>query len=153
MALSAAGYPNAGYLHQGWLSDDHRYFYMNDETDELGGNAPLTRTLVWDIGELEDPVLVAEHLGTTASSDHNLYVHGDLMYQANYLSGLRILGHLRPRGAARGGLLRHRALRRRQARGSRAHGSVYPYFGSGVIIVSSIKEGLFVLKRRPPAVS
>lgn len=29
--------------------------------------------------------------------------------------------------------------------------SVHRYFESGVIIMSSIKEGLFVLKKRPPA--
>ena len=152
MALSAAGYPNAGYLHQGWLSDDHRYLYMNDETDELGGNAPLTRTLVWDIGELEDPVLVAEHLGTTASSDHNLYVHGDLMYQANYLSGLRILD-ISDREEPREVGFFDTVPFGDDKPGFAGAWSVYPYFGSGVIIVSSIKEGLFVLKRRPPAVS
>ena len=31
--------------------------------------------------------------------------------------------------------------------------SVYPYFESGLIIVSSIREGLFVLRKSPPRVS
>ena len=152
VALSSAGYPNSGYLHQGWLSDDHRYFYMNDETDELAGNVSRTRTLVWDIGELEDPVLVTEHLGTTASSDHNLYVLGDFMYQANYLSGLRILDISNPEEPREVGFFDTVPFGEDKA-GFAGAWSVYPYFKSGVIIVSSIKEGLFVLKKRPPAVS
>ena len=152
VALANATYPNAGYLHQGWLSDDHRHFYMNDETDELGGSVARTRTLVWDIGDLEDPVLVAEHLGTTASSDHNLYVLGDLMYQANYLSGLRILDISNPEEPREVGFFDTVPFGD-DTPGFAGAWSVYPYFKSGVIIVSSIKEGLFVLKRRPPAVS
>ena len=152
VAVSNATYPNSGYLHQGWLSDDHRHFYMNDETDELAGNAPRTRTLVWDISELEDPVLVREHLGTTASSDHNLYVLGDFMYQANYLSGLRILDISDPEEPREVGFFDTVPFGDDKP-GFAGAWSVYPYFESGVIIVSSIKEGLFVLKKRPPAVS
>lgn len=34
VALSVARYPNVAYTHQGWLTEDHRYFYLNDEGDE-----------------------------------------------------------------------------------------------------------------------
>ena len=152
VAVSSATYPSAGYLHQGWLSDDHRYFYMNDETDELAGSVSRTRTLVWDISELEDPVLVREHFGTTGASDHNLYVLGDFMYQANYLSGLRILDISNPEEPREVGFFDTVPFGEDKP-GFAGAWSVYPYFESGVIIVSSIKEGLFVLKKRPPAVS
>ena len=152
VTLSAASYPNTGYLHQGWISDDHRYFYMNDETDEVGGNVSRTRTLVWDVQELDDPVLVKEHFGTTGSSDHNLYVVGDLMYQANYLSGLRILDISDPEEPVEVGYFDTVPFGD-NGPGFAGAWSVYPYFESGVLIVSSIKEGLFVLKKRPPRVS
>ena len=152
ITLSAASYPNTGYLHQGWISDDHRYFYMNDETDEIGGNVSRTRTLVWDVQELNDPVLVEEHYGTTGSSDHNLYVAGDFMYQANYLSGLRILDISDPEKPVEVGFFDTVPFGDDSA-GFAGAWSVYPYFESGVLIVSSIKEGLFVLKKRPPRVS
>ena len=29
-SISIATYPNVAYAHQGWLTDDHRYFYLND---------------------------------------------------------------------------------------------------------------------------
>ena len=90
-AISTAAYPGVGYVHQGWLSEDHCYFLINDESDEMAGFASRTRTLVWDIEDLDDPVLLTEHLGVMTSTDHNLYIHGHLMYQSNYASGLRIL--------------------------------------------------------------
>ena len=152
VAVATAAYPNTGYLHQGWVSDDHRYFYMNDELDELAGNVSRTRTLVWDIQELGDPVLVKEHFGTTAASDHNLYVKGDLMYQANYVSGLRILDISDPTEPEEVGFF-DTVPAGDDAPGFAGAWSTYPYFESGVIIVTSMKEGLFVLRRRPPRVS
>jgi choice-of-anchor B domain-containing protein len=88
-----ATYPNVGYAHQGWLTEDQRYFYMNDEGDESNAGVRLTatRTLIWDVSDLEDPMLVKEHMGETFTIDHNLYIKDDLMYQSNYVSGLRIL--------------------------------------------------------------
>ena len=35
--LSSSSYPNLAYTHQGWLDEEHRYFYMNDEGDEVSG--------------------------------------------------------------------------------------------------------------------
>ena len=34
-SLSTASYPFHAYIHQGWLTQDHRYFFLNDELDEL----------------------------------------------------------------------------------------------------------------------
>ena len=41
IALSSAEYPNVGYAHQGWVTDDFEYFYMNDELDELQGKSSV----------------------------------------------------------------------------------------------------------------
>ena len=82
----------SAYTHQGWFTEDHRYFYVNDELDEIGGAMSRRRARsIWDFADLENPKLVKEHIGGEAASDHNLYVKGDLMYQANYRAGLRIL--------------------------------------------------------------
>ena len=34
--MATASYPNVAYSHQAWLTEDHRYLYMNDELDEMG---------------------------------------------------------------------------------------------------------------------
>jgi choice-of-anchor B domain-containing protein len=152
VALAAATYPNSAFLHQGWLTDDHRYFYMNDETDEIAGLAPRTRTLVWDLSELDDPVLVNEHLGTNAASDHNLYVRGDTMYQANYVSGLRLLDISDPESPREVGFF-DTVPGGADRPGFNGAWSVYPFFPSGTLIVTSVREGLFVLRPRPKPVS
>ena len=77
VALSLASYPNVAYTHQGWLTEDQRYFYQGDELDE--GEGRKTRTLIWDVSDLDDPQLVKEFYGTHESTDHNMYVLGNLM--------------------------------------------------------------------------
>ena len=146
VAISSATYPNVAYSHQGWLSEDHRFFFLNDELDELSG-VPKTRTLVWDVVDLDDPVLLKEHFGETSSTDHNLYVRGNLMYQSNYVSGLRILDVSDPENP------REVAFFDTVPFGENTPGfagswSNYPYFESGVIVVSSMREGVFFLKKR-----
>ena len=88
--LAKAGYPKFAYAHQGWLTTDHTFFLMNDEGDEFG-HVDNTRTIIWDLRELEDPVYHSSFYFPTKTPDHNLYVYGDYMYAANYTSGLRIV--------------------------------------------------------------
>jgi choice-of-anchor B domain-containing protein len=147
VALSRASYPSVGYSHQGWLDSQHRYFYMNDELDEMQDLTPRTRTLVWDLADLEDPQLVKEHMGVEASSDHNLYIIGDLMYQSNYKSGLRLLDISDRENPREVGFFKTYPGADAAA-GFEGSWSNYPYFRSGIIVVSSIGEGLFVLKKR-----
>ena len=91
VALSMASYPAVAYAHQGWLTDDHRFFYMNDEGDEPQNLVEGTRTLIWDVTDLDEPQLAGEHIAETTDTDHNLYIKGDLMYQSNYGAGFRVL--------------------------------------------------------------
>jgi choice-of-anchor B domain-containing protein len=146
-ALSRASYPRVAYTHQGWFTEDHRYFYVNDEIDEIQG-VEQTRTLVWDLVDLENPQLIKEHMGTEKSSDHNLYVKGNLMYQANYRSGLRILDVSDPANPREVGFFKTAPFFDNNP-GYNGAWSVYPYFKSGAIVVSSIEQGLFVVKHRP----
>ena len=147
VAVAMATYPNVGYSHQGWFDEDHRYFYMNDELDETGGLTPTTRTLVWDLTDLDDPILVKEHFAESRATDHNLYIRGELMYQSNYASGLRVLdisdrenpelvGYFDtvPYGGDTNQMI--------------GSWSNYPYFDSGIVVVSSGREGLFLVRYR-----
>ncbi|MCA9737102.1 MAG: choice-of-anchor B family protein, partial [Gemmatimonadetes bacterium] len=152
VALSRASYPNVAYSHQGWPSDDHKYFFLNDELDELSGTQSRTRTLVWDIQDLDDPILLTEYMGETAASDHNLYVRGNLVYESNYVSGLRILDISDPANPVE---VAHfdTVPWGPDAPGFAGSWSNYPYFQSGNIIVSSMREGLFIVRKRERPVS
>ena len=146
VALAMASYPNAVYSHQGWIDEAHEYFYMNDEIDELSGGVSNTRTLVWDVKDLDEPVLAKEHLSENTSSDHNLYILGDLMYQSNYVSGLRILD-ISDRENPEEVAFFDTVPWIPDAPGFDGSWSNYPYFESGVIVVTSGKEGVFVLRK------
>ena len=55
--ISRSTYPNVAYTHQGWFDETQRYFYVNDEGDEVVGTAKKTRTLIWDLEDLENPAI------------------------------------------------------------------------------------------------
>jgi choice-of-anchor B domain-containing protein len=149
--LAYVTFPKVAYAHQGWLTDDQRYFFMNDEADELNPDfeLPGTRTLVWDVADLDDPVLVKEFYGTNAASDHNLYLHNGLMYQSNYIGGLRIIDVQDPLNPREVGFF-DTVPWSENVPGFAGSWSNYPYFESGVIAVSSINEGLFLVRYSPP---
>ena len=147
VALSSATYPNVAYAHQGWLTDDHAHFYMNDELDELQGEIVGTRTLIWDVTDLDDPQLLVERRSDNQSSDHNLYIKDDLMYQSNYLSGLRIFDITDVTNPVEVGFFDTVPVGEDRP-GFGGSWSNYPYFKSGSIVVTSMGEGLFVLKKR-----
>jgi choice-of-anchor B domain-containing protein len=149
-------YPNVAYAHQGWFDDEQRYFYMNDELDELAGTVEGTRTIVWDLTELDDPVVAYEYIGPVPASDHNLFVVGDRMYQSNYGSGLRILDiseRTRPREI---GFFDSAPYNNDEPGHSAAQSgawSNYPFFGDGLVIFTSVREGLFIVRVPPVPIS
>lgn len=137
-------YADFGYVHQGWLSEDHRYFFQNDEVDEVTGTVNRTRLLVWDLTDLEDPVLLTEYFGPNGAIDHNLYVRGDLVYHSNYNFGMRVVDVSNPASPSE-----HAFFDTVPVSDAALFGgswSNYPFFDSGLIVVTSKDEGLFVLR-------
>lgn len=88
--ISQLSYAQSGYTHQGWVGEDHRFCFFNDELDEsnFGNN---TRTYIVDMEDLDAPEIIGFFEAPVEAIDHNMYIIGDKMYQSNYLSGLRIL--------------------------------------------------------------
>jgi choice-of-anchor B domain-containing protein len=119
---------------------------LGDELDEESfGHTTLTR--IWDIADLDRPVLVGTHAGATPAIDHNMYVRDGVLYQANYRAGLRTFrldaiadGRLLPVGF-------FDIYPSDDASEFNGAWSVYPFFPSGVIAVSGIEQGLFLLAR------
>ena len=143
-ALASASYPGVGYTHQGWLDEAHEYLYMNDEFDEFGGAFGGTRTLVWDVKYLDDPIPVKDFIGTTEATDHNLYVVGDLMYQSNYLAGLRVINIADRENPVEVAFFDvHPGEDQPGLNGSWSN---YPFFASGVIGVTSMDGGVFFVR-------
>ncbi len=138
-------YSNLGYTHQGWFTEDQRYFILGDELDEInvGFNS---RTLVFDFSDLDSPRFHATYTGPTSAIDHNGYVLGNQFFLANYTAGLRIIDIS---DIASGTLTEVRHFDTFPGNDTASFNgvwSVYPYFSSGKIIVNDINSGLFVLE-------
>lgn len=146
-AVSRASYPNVGYAHQGWFTEDQRYWLMDDELDELSGTLPGTRTLIWDLSDLDDPVLLKEWYGATRATDHNLYIKGTTMYNSNYVAGLRVVDISDVRNPKEVGYF-DTVPEGENEPGFGGSWSNYPFFSSGTIVVTSGREGVFFLRKR-----
>jgi choice-of-anchor B domain-containing protein len=142
--ISRTGYAGRGYTHQGWLTEDHEYFLLGDEFDELRFGHRM-RTYVWNMLDLDAPFVAGAYTGTRNAIDHNLFVVGNHVYEANYRAGLRVL---------RMGDLDRAELAEvaffdtfPQGDGNAFQGAwgVYPFLESGTILVSDINRGLFLL--------
>jgi choice-of-anchor B domain-containing protein len=142
--LAAVTYPELGFVHQGWLTDDHQYLFIGDELDEASFGVP-TRTHVFDVTDLDAPAYVYAFEASTRSIDHNLYVLGNRVYQANYTSGLRFLEFTDLGNQEMSEVAFFDTFPDSDAVNFDGAWSVYPYLPSGNIIVSDVTNGLFVL--------
>jgi choice-of-anchor B domain-containing protein len=121
------------------------FLLMDDELDEQYFGHP-TATRVWSVADLERPLLIGSHMADTRAIDHNLYIRDGLVYQANYRAGLRLLrldriaeGVLEPAGF-------FDVYPVDDEPGFNGAWSAYPFFPSGLIAVSGIEQGLFLLE-------
>ncbi len=142
--IATVTYPQLGFVHQGWLTDDHRYFLLGDEFDESTFGVP-TRTHVFDVSDLDAPVYVYAYEGPTRSTDHNLYVLGNRVYQANYTSGLRILEFTDLGRQQMSEIAFFDTFPESDTAAFDGAWSVYPFLPSGNLIVNDNSNGLFVL--------
>lgn len=147
--LSTISYGQVGYTHQGWFTEDQRYFIMGDELDERDFGFP-TRTLVFDFQNLTEPELELSYEGPTDAIDHNGYVLDNKFYLANYTAGLRVLEIFR---SGSGDSEQFAMLEvgsfdsRPESDGANFDGAwnVYPYFESGNILISDINRGFLLV--------
>jgi choice-of-anchor B domain-containing protein len=148
VSLARVEYSNSGYSHQGWLTPDQQYFLHGDEGDELGHDLGTT-TRIWDVRDLENPQLIGVFENDTAAIDHNIYTQGRYAYASNYTSGLRVYGI---RDVADGELEEvafFDVYPENDDPVFEGTWSNYPYFRQkGIVAVSSIDRGLFVLQPR-----
>ena len=142
--ISSISYSNFSYTHQGWITEDFKYYILGDESDEIdfGFN---TKTIVLDLTDLDNPIHSFDYSGPTLATDHNGYIKGNLFYLANNAAGLRVIdisdisnGEMTEIGFFDSHPLNDFA-------GYEGIWSNYPYFESGNIIISD-REGFLVVK-------
>ncbi|KAA3625077.1 MAG: choice-of-anchor B family protein [Flavobacterium sp.] len=145
VSISTISYTNVNYTHQGWFTEDQRYFILGDELDEqsVGFN---TRTLVFDFEDLDNPQLHTTYNGPTPAIDHNGYVKGTKYYLANYRAGIRVIDI----SNIASGTMTEEGYFDSYPNNDNANFSgawnVYPYFESGNIVISDINRGFLLIK-------
>ncbi len=140
--LSTTTYPGARYCHQGWLDEERRYLYIDDELDE-NNTVPTTTTIVMDVTNLSAPVVAGTFTNGNTAVGHNIYVKGNKVYQANYRSGIRIfdigVDRVQPPEIAW-----FDTYPGSDSPNFNGLWNIWPYFPSGTVIGSDIERGLFV---------
>ncbi len=148
--IATATYPNYAYTHQGWFTEDQKYFIVGDEVDEgiFGFN---TKTIVLDFTDLDNPQLHFDHFGTTLATDHNGYTKGNEYYLANYTAGMRVIdiSDIENSNFYETGFFD--TYPSNDIAGYQGAWNVYPYFGSGNIVISNyLSGGFFLVKSSTP---
>src|SRR5215510_10630280 len=139
LQVSRTGYSGVGYTPQGWLTEDHHYFLLDDELDEtnFGHNS---RTRVWDMSNLSAPQLLGFYDGPTKAIDHNLYIVGNYAYEANYRAGLRVLDITNVATASLTQAAYFDIYPTSDTASFNGAWGNYPFFASGLVIVSGIEQ-------------
>ncbi|KAI6253209.1 hypothetical protein MCOR19_010210 [Pyricularia oryzae] len=157
--LSRTTYNGATYTHQGWVTEDHRYLLLDDELDEQYQTGPAadqhTTTYIVDIQDLAYPVFRGVYKSPQRSIDHNQYIIDGLSWQANYGSGLRVVNVTSINQDDSGAGFEEVAYFDIHPEDDEVGGeatfngawSVYPYFQSGNVLISSIERGLYSVRR------
>lgn len=144
--IATIQYANTSYTHQGWFTENQQYFILGDELDEVTFGFD-SRTLVFDLSDLDNPILHTTYSGETAAIDHNGYVKENEFFLANYTAGIRVLDI----SDIDGGNITEKAFFDTYPSNNTAQfdgvWSLYPYFESGKIIVNDINSGLFVIQK------
>merc|ERR1712083_164970 len=121
--IANVNYTHSVFSHQSWITEDGAYMFHGDELDE--GN---TKTQIFDIRDLTNIKELAPYIAPENFVDHNQYIVGRLVYQANYAGGLSILAHDNKGNATRVGYYDYSFIEQEEGLGA---WGVYPYFSSG----------------------
>jgi choice-of-anchor B domain-containing protein len=141
--IQQLSYEDVHYTHQGWISEDHRFVYFNDELDETNLEHN-TRTYIMNVDDLDNPFILGYYDADNLATDHNLYTHNGRVYASNYRSGLRVFdiledGFIEPFGF-------FDTYPEDNEHDMSGTWSNYPYFPSGSIAISNINNGLYIVR-------
>lgn len=136
-------YNNAAYTHSGWWTEDKQYIYVHDELDEqkFSNN---TAVMIFDVSDLTAPLSKGRWSGPTKAIDHNGFVRGNRYYMSNYERGMTILDITDPVNPVEVGYFDTFPF----SDDDQFNGAwgVYPFLPSGLILISDINSGLYIVK-------
>ncbi|MFT4673877.1 MAG: choice-of-anchor B domain-containing protein [Saprospiraceae bacterium] len=145
IGLSTISYSGVAYTHQGWFTEDQRYFIVGDELDEQNAGFN-TRSIVLDFSDLDNPEFHFDHEGETAAIDHNGYVIDNLYYLSNYTAGLRVLDITDIENGSMVEVGFFDTYPESDNANFDGVWNVYPFFASNNIVISDLNRGFFLVR-------
>jgi len=139
LLATLTSYPDAGYNHSGWLSDDGTIYAMQDENH--GYNIKML-----DVSDLSNiTVLATFNSGVDQNSmAHNGIIKGDNLYISYYHDGLRVFDISDPYNPIQ--TWEYDTYSPNNHTSYKGAWGVYPYLPSGNIIVSDMQTGLYIIE-------
>ncbi len=130
-------YPDQGYNHAGWLTDDGQHYFLTDEN----WGSPVKTLDVSDLSNIEfvtsfdagyDPINIP----------HNAMVQGDYLFVSYYYDGLQVFDVSDPANPVK--VREYNTCNIPHRSSYEGAWGVYTNLPSGHIIVSDMQEGLFI---------
>ena len=136
---------SVGYIHQGWVTKDKKFFMLNDELDEMNfGN--MTRSYIFDITDLDNLVYDGYYQSANSSIDHNLYMQDQFTYESNYCSGVRVLDNIRMDETIVNEVAFFDLYPAHDNPIFEGTWSNYPFLPSGIILATSMYDGIYIIR-------
>lgn len=145
---SLTGYPETGYNHSSWMTNDGNRLVFCDETH--GSSVKIAN--IQDLSDMsvislfKSALLAPLHTNSIA---HNPFIKGDSVYVAYYHEGVQVFDISNPSDVQRVAYY-DTHLNHSNYGGYDGAWGLYPFLPSGNIIASDTKTGLYVLSF-PPA--
>lgn len=129
------------YAHSGWMTEDKRYFYAAEEFN-------VRDITVWDLQDRTSWNLVVPGWQNKGDATvHNIFIKGNYAHISYYSNGYVVLDISSRESPILVG--QYDTNPQGPASGYTEAWGCYPFFPSGNTIISSMEEGLFVLKFTP----
>ncbi len=135
---SLTSYPQQGYNHSGWLSEDGSHYFLAEETH----NRDLKVIDVSDPTDMEVVGFFNAGSSSGTSIPHNLLIRGDFAYVSYYYDGLRVYDISIPSTPVQ--VAYYDTYPGADAASFRGAWGTFPFLPSGNIIVSDMQTGLYV---------
>ncbi|MFK7922863.1 MAG: choice-of-anchor B family protein [Bacteroidia bacterium] len=131
---------NDAFTHNTWLSDNSNICFTTDEYDEAYINA-------WDVSDPSD-IQYLDQIRSSVSDEtaapHNVHVLNDYLFTSYYRDGLHITDASRPGNLVEVGY--YDTADTLDGGGFNGAWGAYPFLPSGLILVSDIEKGLFIVQ-------
>ncbi len=137
---SLTSYPDAGYNHSGWLTEDGNYYVMADEN-------PGKKMKLLDVSNLSSPSVTStffSDLNLNQSMPHNQIIKDNYIYTAHYHDGFYVHDMSDPTNPTLAAY--YDTFDPPHYNSYMGAWGVYPFLPSGNILVSDMQTGLYVFR-------